>query len=99
MWKILLLSLISCAWASHFRGAVVQWRPIDPANFDGRVRTLIVPVLCNSINNYCSICQQNIRENTGNRRYNIIYITTYSLSLCTQKLWVDFSSYEFHEIV
>ena len=41
MWKILLLSLTSCAWASHFRGAIVQWRPINPANFDGRVRTFI----------------------------------------------------------
>ena len=23
--------------ASHFRGAVVQWRAVDPDNFDGRV--------------------------------------------------------------
>ena len=41
MWKILLLSLTSCAWASHFRGAIVQWRPVNPANFDGMVRTFI----------------------------------------------------------
>ena len=23
--------------ATHFRGATIQWRPVDPANFDGRV--------------------------------------------------------------
>jgi hypothetical protein len=26
------------AGASHFRGAIVQWHPVDPQNFDGRVR-------------------------------------------------------------
>ena len=23
--------------ASHFRGAIIQWKPVDPVNFDGRV--------------------------------------------------------------
>jgi len=41
MWKILLLSLVSCVSASHFRGAMVQWRPVNPANFDGLVRTFM----------------------------------------------------------
>ncbi len=43
MWKATLFAIFSCvldfAVASHFRGAVVQWRPINTATFDGRVRT------------------------------------------------------------
>ena len=39
--QTLLLGLVAVAleWtaASHFRGAIVQWRPVDPVNFDGRV--------------------------------------------------------------
>ena len=23
--------------ASHFRGAIIQWKPVDPVNFDGSV--------------------------------------------------------------
>ena len=23
--------------ASHFRGAIIQWKPVDPVKFDGRV--------------------------------------------------------------
>ena len=34
----LCLALIELAVASHFRGAIIQWRPVDPDNFDGRVR-------------------------------------------------------------
>ena len=38
---VLLLALIAVAMelaaASHFRGAIIQWRPVDPDNFDGRV--------------------------------------------------------------
>ena len=29
--------LVELSAASHFRGAIVQWRPVDPVNFDGRV--------------------------------------------------------------
>ena len=30
---------LELAAASHFRGAIIQWRPVDPDNFDGRVST------------------------------------------------------------
>ena len=30
---------LELAAASHFRGAIIQWRPVDPENFDGRVST------------------------------------------------------------
>ncbi len=47
MWRATLFAIFSCvhvlvndfAVASHFRGAVVQWRPINTATFDGRVKT------------------------------------------------------------
>ena len=31
-------AVLELAAASHFRGAIIQWRPADPDNFDGRVR-------------------------------------------------------------
>ena len=40
-YQALLLTLVAVAMelaaGSHFRGAIVQWRPLDPINFDGRV--------------------------------------------------------------
>jgi hypothetical protein len=27
--------------SSHFMGGIIQWRPVNPAAFDGRVRMLI----------------------------------------------------------
>ena len=33
----LVAAVLGLADASHFRGAVVHWRPVDPVNFDGRV--------------------------------------------------------------
>ena len=30
--------VLELAAASHFRGAIIQWRPVDPDNFDERVR-------------------------------------------------------------
>ena len=39
--QALLLTLVAVVLglttASHFRGAIFQWRPVDPGNFDGRV--------------------------------------------------------------
>ena len=39
--RALLFAVIAAALeftaASHFRGAIIQWRPEDPVNFDGRV--------------------------------------------------------------
>ena len=39
--QALLLAMMAVALelaaASHFRGAIVQWKPVDPVNFDGRV--------------------------------------------------------------
>ena len=34
---VLMAVVLELATASHFRGAIVQWRPVDPVNFDGRV--------------------------------------------------------------
>ena len=34
----LVTAVLGLAAASHFRGAIIQWRPVDPDNFDGRVR-------------------------------------------------------------
>ena len=38
---VMLLAIITVALelaaASHFRGAIIQWKPVDPVNFDGRV--------------------------------------------------------------
>ena len=33
----LLVVALELASASHFKGAIIQWRPVDPVNFDGRV--------------------------------------------------------------
>ena len=30
--------------ASHFRGATIQWKPVDPVNFDGKVRNEYVRI-------------------------------------------------------
>ena len=27
--------------SSHFRGAIIQWKPVDPVNFDGRVSKMV----------------------------------------------------------
>ena len=27
--------------SSHFRGAIIQWKPVDPVNFDGRVSKIV----------------------------------------------------------
>ena len=39
--RALLIGLVAVvlelAAATHFRGAIIQWRPVDPVNFDGRV--------------------------------------------------------------
>ena len=29
--------LLTMAAATHFMGATIQWRPVDPVNFDGHV--------------------------------------------------------------
>ncbi len=34
----LVTAVLGLAAASHFRGATIQWRPVNPDNFDGRVR-------------------------------------------------------------
>ena len=33
----LIVVVLELAAASHFRGATVHWKAVDPANFDGRV--------------------------------------------------------------
>ena len=33
----LMAVVLELATADHFRGAIVQWSPVDPVNFDGRV--------------------------------------------------------------
>ena len=33
----LMIVILELAAASHFRGAIIQWKPVDPVNFDGRV--------------------------------------------------------------
>lgn len=39
---ILLLGQVD---ASHFRGAIIQWRPVDPINFNGRVSVSSISLL------------------------------------------------------
>ena len=34
----LILGLSGMAASSHFRGGIIQWRPVNAQNFDGRVR-------------------------------------------------------------
>ena len=34
----MIATVLEMAAASHFRGGIIQWRPVDPDNFDGRVR-------------------------------------------------------------
>lgn len=33
----MLVAILELTAASHFRGAIAHWRPVDPDNFDGRV--------------------------------------------------------------
>ena len=37
---LLTVVVFKYAAASHFRGALLQWRPVDPMNFDGQVHNL-----------------------------------------------------------
>ena len=39
---LLSLYLVCACLASHFRGGIISWEPVDPANFDGRVSGLVV---------------------------------------------------------
>ena len=34
---VLMAVVLELAAASHFRGATIQWKPVNPVNFDGRV--------------------------------------------------------------
>ena len=34
----MITAVLELAAATHFRGGIIQWRPVDPDNFDGRVR-------------------------------------------------------------
>ncbi len=36
-----ILSLVLFVESTHFRGAVIQWRPVDPDNFDGQVYRIV----------------------------------------------------------
>ena len=39
-------SYVTPAGCSHFMGGIIHWRPLDPAAFDGRVRSVIsLPIL------------------------------------------------------
>ena len=33
----LMAVVLELATASHFRGATIQWKPVNPVNFNGRV--------------------------------------------------------------
>lgn len=37
VWLLYCFCLFGFAAASHFRGGIIQWRPVDAAQFDGRV--------------------------------------------------------------
>ena len=38
MWIfIMMLGLSEIVMGSHFRGGIIQWRPLNAQNFDGRV--------------------------------------------------------------
>ena len=41
----LVVAVLGLASATHFRGASIQWNPVDPVNFDGRVSTLTMALL------------------------------------------------------
>ena len=43
LWMVVTIALHMChiAMSTHFRGGIVQWRPVDPINFDGRVIVLV----------------------------------------------------------
>ena len=34
---IAVVTVLEFTAADHFRGAIIQWRPEDPVNFDGKV--------------------------------------------------------------
>ena len=34
---IVMLGLSEIVMGTHFRGAIIQWRPLNASNFDGRV--------------------------------------------------------------
>lgn len=41
IWMLLhLCNLVALGATSHFRGAIIQWQPVDAENFDGRVRSI-----------------------------------------------------------
>ena len=46
----LVSTVLGLAAASHFRGSIIQWKPVDPDNFDGRV----------SINAVCRVNMQRV---------------------------------------
>ena len=37
MIAVLVLTLTGLVQSSHFRGGIIQWRPLNAQNFDGRV--------------------------------------------------------------
>ncbi len=46
----MIATVLEMAAASHFRGGIIQWRPVDPDNFNGTVRSYIrVKVYCDCI--------------------------------------------------
>ena len=49
MGNVRLLSFLCCllglAASSHFRGGVIQWRPVNATHFDGRVSQNIIHYL------------------------------------------------------
>ena len=46
---VAIIAILDFAEASHFRGAIIQWRPVNPENFDGQVQ-LIVMLWCSKAN-------------------------------------------------
>ena len=69
----LVTAALGLAAASHFRGAIIQWRPVDPDNFDGRVRV-------------CTSALQKLAIGIGicyNITYlDIVFVRTY-IMMCT----------------
>ena len=54
--QALLLALVAVVieWtaATHFRGAIIQWRAVDPVNFNGSVS--VYSIIISVIYNYCT---------------------------------------------
>ena len=42
---VIALTLTGVVQSSHFRGGIVQWRPLNAQNFDGRVRHMCINTL------------------------------------------------------